>query len=393
MISVQEAKEILMANAMRGTKHNVPLIDSLGKIVAEDITSPCDVPHFDNSAMDGYAIKWNGENNFRHFDKQISGKAGPTGCSNLPAESAFRIFTGAPMPKGADTVIPQEFVTLENGLLSFDLEKFQKGSNVRYQGNQNKKGDLILKKHSSITPGTIGLLASVGISQVPVYAAPSVAIIVTGDELKEIGQDLEYGEIYNSNGPTLKSYLRLLGIEEVQEFQAPDKLESLSSLVKEVLVKFDFILFSGGISVGEYDFVKTAMKENGIEELFYKIKQRPGKPLFAGKTATQLVFALPGNPASVISCFNQYVRPTLKHYLGFEQVWEDYELLPCTNSFSKKPPLTFFLKALKSKNGVEILGGQESFNLLSFGISNAFVEIPEDCNQVNPGHILKVYNW
>lgn len=392
MISVNQAKDILKATVSTGEIKHLPLSKTLDLIAAEDIFSPIEVPSFDNSAMDGYAITW--EDNLDTWEITDVIAAGNGKQHQLQYGKAGRIFTGAPLPKGSDTVIPQEFVHREGNLIRIiDKGKFQKGSNVRFKGAQTKTGEVILKKGSQITPGTIGLLASVGISEVPVFSPPKVAIIITGNELQELGNPLAFGQIYNSNGPVLESYLKKLGIQDILSYQAEDEPKATQKIIEEALAKADLVLLTGGISVGDYDFVKNGLENAGVKELFYKIRQKPGKPLFAGKKGRQMVFALPGNPASVITCFNQYVRPSLLQWLGHTSSWSAHEVLPIANDFIRNAGLTFFLKAKVEHGVVHILNGQESFNLISFGSANCLAEIPEEIEQLKAGEKIAVYYW
>ena len=391
MISVQQAKQLLSEHCERGQQMKVSLQDSLGAVLAAAVYSPTDVPGFDNSAMDGYALAFDGKENEWQIGEVI--QAGDTSNISLKEWQAARIFTGARIPEGADTVIPQELVELnqEENTICYEGDRIQKGSNVRWKGSQCRKGDLLLEPGTRITPGVIGLLASVGVGEVTVYAPPSVACIITGNELKEVGEVLREGEIYNSNGPMLEACLRQTGIGKIEVLRATDEKEKLQELVNSALEHNKVLLLSGGISVGDYDFVKECLETAGVQEIFYKIKQRPGKPFFAGKKQGKWIFALPGNPASVYSCFLQYVRPTLKYLMGHEQVWEPEEVLELKEDVKKKPGFTFFMKARREDGKVRVLGGQQSFNLLSFNEADCLVELGEEEEVAKKGTLVKVF--
>jgi molybdopterin molybdotransferase len=392
MISVNEARRILSENCERGTKQIIPLKNSLHFIVAEDIFSPIDVPSFNNSAMDGYAMKFEGNQHQWQVDTMI--QAGDTSMYKIAEGKAARIFTGAKMPEDADTVIPQELVDYDSTSqkIMYREDKIQIGSNVRLKGSQCQKGELILKKGTQITPRVIGLLASVGMAEVKVFTAPSVAYIITGNELKETGTDLQEGEIYNSNGPMLEALLNNIGISNITAHKAGDDKEELQQVIDAALEQQEVLILSGGISVGDYDFVKECLENAGVEELFYKIKQRPGKPFFAGKKGKKWIFALPGNPSSGLSCFNHYVKPCLQFFMGAEEVWQPGKILPLTNDHKKKPGFTFFVKAKSTGNQVEVLGAQQSFNLQAFSTANCFVELQEESEIVKAGTLVKVWD-
>lgn len=392
-ISVAEAKNILHQNVSLGNMITIPLEKSLGMYLAEDIAAPTDIPSFHNSAMDGYAICWEEGDGERKLLEHTKLKAGNMEHFVLGKEEAVRIFTGAAIPKGADTVIPQEFVDLKEGKLIFDHQQFQKGANFRAQGAQNKKGDIIAYKHSMITPGMVGLLSSLGISKVRVFSPPKVGIILTGDELIEAGTPLSFGKVYNANGPVLRTYLSSMNIHNTKTVHAPDQEHLLQQQIDKLLGEVDVLIISGGISVGDYDYVKTCLEKADVSQLFYKVRQKPGKPLYVGKRGRQWIFALPGNPSSTLTCFNQYVKPCLLEWMGSKIAWTSNGYFPLADHFRKKQGLTFFLKAKIEKGEVQVLPGQESFNMIAFGNTNCFAEIPEEVAELEKGAMVNVYFW
>lgn len=384
MISVNAAREILAGHSHLAPKKELDLVQSLGLVVAEDVHSPISVPSFDNSAMDGYAMTFDDSRSEWKVVAKI--QAGDSSPYNIGEGEAARIYTGAKIPEGADTVIPQELIekTGETAI-RYEGDKIRTGSNVRLKASQCKKGDLILEKGSTITAGTVGLLASVGLKKVLVYAPPSIGIILTGNELKEPGEELAEGEIYNSNGPMLEACLERTGISDRVVYRAGDDKEDLQQIIDDALELHQVLILSGGISVGDYDFVRECLQQSGVKELYYKVKQRPGKPMYAGKKNDSWVFALPGNPASVLSCYYEYVRPCLRHLMGHSEVWQPYATLPLITDVSKKPGLTFFIKGKITDGKAEVLGGQQSFNLLSFNEATCLVELEEQAEKVKAG--------
>jgi molybdopterin molybdotransferase len=390
-VTVPEAKAILQSQKIRGKAALLPLRESLGKFTASPVLAPMDVPSFDNSGMDGYAIIWNEKGEGREVVDVIQAGAKPDFV--LEKGKAVRIFTGAPVPEGADTVIPQEEIVRTDEMIFFNAQKFFRGANVRKKGAQCKVGWEVVPAGTKITPGTIGLLASLGIREVAVFPSPKVSLILTGDEILDLGNELLPGQIYNSNGPALESYFEMLGIHEVKIYKVKDEASEVTKVIGEALENSDFLLLTGGISVGDYDFVKGSLEQNGVEQLFYKIRQRPGKPLFVGKRAEKLIFALPGNPASVLSCFSQYVKPCLLEWMGNPQAWNGPSYLPIEKDFDKKIPMTFFLKAKIDSGKVQLLPGQESFNLLPFGVADGLVEIPQDAAHTEEGSLVAFYPW
>ena len=390
-VTVGRAKELLQSLSISRKTERIPLIKAIGKYIAGPILAPMNVPSFDNSGMDGYAFAWEDLGESRKLAQVV--QAGSNPDFTLEKGTAVRIFTGAPVPEGADTVVQQEWVTVVGDTVFFELEKLVKGMHVRKAGSQCQEGEIILNSGTQVTPGTIGLLASLGIEQVEVFRSPNVSIILTGDEIIEIGQALQPGQIYNANGPALIAYLSQMGITEVKVLKVKDEKSEVTRVIGEALETFDVVLLTGGISVGDYDFVKESLAENGVEQLFYKVKQKPGKPIFAGVKGEKMVFALPGNPASVLTCFIQYVKPFLLRLLGNPDAWTAPAYFPIALDFNKKAPLTFFLKAKLDNGRVIILPAQESFNLLSFGIADGVVEIPQELEHIESGSLVAFYPW
>lgn len=390
-VSVQEAKEILKGLSLTGRRVQLPLQKALGYWTASPIHAPMQVPSFDNSGMDGYAFAWADGGDSRQLAQVV--QAGSFPDFTLVPGTAVRIFTGAPVPKGADTIVQQEWVRIEGDRLFFEREKLTQGMNLRRAGSQCVQGQVILPEGTRITPGTLGLLASLGVEEVSVFAAPQVSIILTGDEVVEVGQALQPGQIYNANGPALVGYLNQLGIPEVKVYQVKDDPHEVNRVIGEVLASSEVLLLTGGISVGDFDFVKQGLAENGVETLFYKVKQKPGKPLLAGVKGGQLVFALPGNPASVLTCFMQYVKPSLGQWMGNPAAWEDVSKYPLATHCEKQVKLTVFLKARLRAGKVEVMPGQESFNLLSFGSADGLIEIGEDQQTLKEGTLVPFYPW
>ena len=390
-VAVQEAKEILQGISLSGEKVQLPLQKALGYWIASPIHAPMQVPSFDNSGMDGYAFTWADGGDSRQLAQVV--QAGTFPDFTLQPGTAVRIFTGAPVPKGADTIVQQEWVRVDGDRLFFERDKLTQGMNLRRAGSQCEQGQLILPEGTRITPGTLGLLASLGVEEVSVYAAPQVSIILTGDEVVEVGQALQPGQIYNANGPALLGYLSQLGICEVKIYKVKDDPNEVIRVIGEALASSDVLLLTGGISVGDFDFVKEGLAENGVETLFYKVKQKPGKPLLAGIKGSKLVFALPGNPASVLTCFMQYVKPSLGQWMGNPAAWEQARNYPLATNWEKQVKLTVFLKARLVSGVVEVLSGQESFNLLSFGSADGLIEIREDQQALKEGALVSFYPW
>ncbi|MFI5132289.1 MAG: gephyrin-like molybdotransferase Glp, partial [Chitinophagales bacterium] len=364
MISVTEAKEKVISNTTSLTPVVSVLGEAGGKVLAEDVYSRADIPAFDQSSMDGYAFSFQDWKSNQSLEIRGEIAAGGNEVAGLLPGNAVRIFTGAAIPPGADTVVMQEKTRIQNDYLAISDENIVPGLNVRKRGSEIKAGDLALAKDSLLTPAAIGFLAGIGITEVLIYPFPSISIIVTGNELQEPGRPLQPGQVYESNSFSLRTALKQLHINEVRVYKAEDKLEKVTQVLNEALKQSDIVFLTGGVSVGDYDFVATAAAQNGIEKIFHKIKQRPGKPLFFGKMNNKLIFGLPGNPASVLTCFYEYAEPALKKMIK-QKTGIQIKRAPLAGPFKKAAGLTHFLKGFYNGETVTALHAQESYRLSS----------------------------
>jgi len=280
MITVEEAIEYVESNSQPGRNTvKISLKNALGFVLAEDVMSPIDMPPFRQSAMDGYAVRIH-DSEYYHVKGEL--QAGDSKDVTLQKGDAVRIFTGAPVPNDANAVVIQEKTKIhEQELQVHDEVTVQ--SNIRPKGEQIQKGEMALGKGVSLTPAAIGFLTTLGITEVSVYTKPSIGIIATGNELAEAGAELKHGQIYESNSLMLRTALVSSGYTDNETFKVPDDFNSTRNLLEEVLKSKDVVLITGGISVGDYDFVGKALQELKVSQLFYKVKQKPGKPLFFGK--------------------------------------------------------------------------------------------------------------
>jgi len=384
MISVNTAKELIHAQVYPLSSVVKPIDDAVGFVLTEDILSPINVPAFVQSSMDGYAFSFDGIQSNSSLTITAIVQAGDAKKHKILPTEAVRIFTGAPLPEGADTVLMQEKAKVDgNNLILADID-LKKGTNARSIGADINKGAIALSKGTLLSPAAIGFLASIGIVKVEVINKPSINIILTGNELQDIGQELDFGQIYESNSHTLLAALKQLGIVNVNVEKVIDSLAAITKSIHNSLENYDLTLMTGGVSVGDYDFVLEATKANQVTQIFHKIKQKPGKPLFLGKKENKIICGLPGNPASVLSCFYNYVTLILDQLSGTQTVLLNKQAL-LTNAYKKPTGLTHFLKGLydATNNKVTILDGQESFKMNSFALANCFIELPETVSDVN----------
>ncbi|MEO6730549.1 MAG: gephyrin-like molybdotransferase Glp [Ferruginibacter sp.] len=388
MISVDEAKNIIKENVEVLPSIKILLANAIGYVLAEDIFSKIDFPPFNQSNVDGYAIAFKDV----HETLVINGEvpAGAHENRSLLPQHAMRIFTGAAVPENADTVVMQEKVLFKNNMLIIQDEQVQQGLNFRPRARDMKQGALALQKDEYLSPGAIGFLSALGITEAMVYKKPSVNIIITGNELQQPGRSLQHGEVYEANSFMLKAALRQFHFNNVEVFYADDNLGRLTSTLGDVLNKSDVVLLCGGISVGDYDFVLQAASDCGIEKLFHKVKQRPGKPLYFGKKENKIVFGLPGNPSSVLTCFYEYVSEALA-IMTNRKSFINVTKAMLANDFTKVTGLTFFLKGILENDEVTALDAQESYRLSSYAIANCLIRLEENETTYKKGDIVEVH--
>jgi molybdopterin molybdotransferase len=387
MISVEKAINSVRENC-HATSYSVtePVIDALGFVLCKDVISPINMPPFRQSAMDGYALNLNNTTVYSIIGEV---KAGDDYHPVLKLGEAVRIFTGAPVPDSANAVVMQEKTEVEGSRLQL-MSSVNKNDNIRPLGEQVLKGAIALNKGTKLFSAGIAYLTSLGITKVKVYKKPSIAIVVTGNELAEAGENLQYGQIYESNAIMLSIALKQLGYDKVSIHKVEDNYDSTFQLLNVVINQHDVVLVSGGISVGDYDFVGKALNELKVTELFYKVNQKPGKPLYFGKKKDKIIFALPGNPAAALTCFYMYVLLAIEKIIGNNNFSLHKTIATSTSDFIKKGERAQFLKAIYQEGVVEILEGQNSSMLHTFALANAMVYLSETATSINKEDEIEV---
>lgn len=322
MLSQEEALDRILSTVTPLPSQRVPLEEALERFAAESLRARISLPSFDNSAMDGYAVRAADTKSTAPIQVVAEQAAGVSHHFTLPENSAIRIFTGAPMPDGADAVIMQEDVSLVNGGEQIScIEPVEVEENVRLTGCDLCIGQRIIESGDKLTAGRLALLASQGLRDISITDQPRVVIITTGDELVAAGASLQEGQIYNSNGIMLQSLIRETGCGDVTRLHLKDDLKQTTEALRQCLAEFDVIILSGGVSVGDHDYVKPALQALGIAPDFWRVAVKPGKPLLflesqkADESASYL-FGLPGNPVSSYVTFLLFVRPALLKLMG-----------------------------------------------------------------------------
>lgn len=377
MISIDEAGSIVLKHTTRLPAEIVPLLESLGMVIAEDVFSPWDIPAADNSAMDGYAFAG-------HL---LPGKylsvcgflpAGATRKDPIPAGQAIRIMTGAKIPPGCDTVVPFEDVLEASGLI--ELKEMSKpGSHIRKKGEDVAAGELVFKAGTVIRPQEVGMLASFGKTGIKVYRRPVVGILATGNELVEPGEKLPQGKVVNSNSSSIAAQILEAGGRPFLLGIARDDKNITRTMIQKGL-QADVIITSGGVSVGDHDFVKEVIEEIGGEIKFWKINMKPGKPLAFAVVDHKPFFALPGNPVAAMVGFEMFVRPALLSMMGHTRIRRPLVKAVVSEPISNKWDRPHLVRSLvELKHGsyhLKSTGDQGSARLSSLTLGNALVLVP-----------------
>lgn len=369
------------------------LHDSLGRVLAADITSPANVPNYDNSAMDGYAFK---ASNIAATRLKVIGTAfaGRAFEGTVGADECVRIMTGAVMPADTDTVVVQERTVTDGEFINIS-EAPKPQANVRYAGEDLKLGQTVLAQGHLMRPADLGLIASLGIAELQAYRKLKVAFFSTGDELVGIGQTLKTGQVYDSNRYTLFGMLTRLGVEVIDLGAIPDDPAKLESTLLSAAQQADVVITSGGVSVGEADYMKLLLAKHG-QVMFWKVSMKPGRPLAYGKVGNAHYFGLPGNPVAVMVTFYQFVRDALLRLMGQSTpVPLPMFTVQCTQAIKKLTGRTEFQRGIlfTDTDGiwrVKPTGAQGSALLSSMSLANCFIVLDDTVGNLDAGATVQV---
>ncbi len=400
MLSVEEAQKKVLCCRTKIKTTCIPILKSLGSVLAENVISNDDIPVYDNSAMDGYAV--------RVEDIKGAGKDNPARLmlldSDLPAGKlptlkikpgyCMSIMTGAPIPSDSNGVVMKED-TKKDGKEILVFKEYSKGENIRCRGEDIKKGDMVFKKGTRISPADIGVMASLGKSKVIVAMPPLVGVISTGDELLKIEEELEAGKVRDSNSYSLSAQLTEIGVNFIRYGIIKDKKEVLTKKIQKALEESDVLLISGGVSVGDYDFVKEILSDIGAKIIFWRVNQKPGKPLVFSTYHDKFIFGLPGNPVSVMICFEMYVRPLVMKMMGNTDLFRHTVTAKASHDFKKVRGRTNFARVILMKKDGRYLfkstGMQGSGILTSMVKADGIAVFPEDSGDIIKGSEIKIF--
>ncbi|MFZ7101685.1 MAG: gephyrin-like molybdotransferase Glp [Peptococcaceae bacterium] len=398
-VELERGQEILLSQ-VKGRIKKAEFLDKLmSKVLAEEIFAPMDVPPFRRSPLDGFA--------YRSLDGKGASPANPVEIkiideiqagdtrlrTELPPQRGVKVLTGAPLPPNADIVIRKEDIDCSNHSIMV-TEELEADTNIIFPGSDIKKGERVFAPGEILEPYHIGVLAALGFTKVKVYQSPRVALISIGNELKEPGEDLCYGQIYNSNIYALRALVNNLGGTATSLGIVSDDEQVIKERIRKALAEYDLVITTGGASVGDYDLIEQSLENIGAGILFNRVAVKPGSPVVAALKDSKLLIGLSGNPAAALITFELLVRPVLRKFQGIEEVGNQYMETVLVDGFTKKSPQRRFLRVKVSfVNGQWIArqtGNQQSSILRSMVGCNALVDIPRGSGPIKPGEKVRV---
>ncbi len=395
LISVDQALDNILGAIQPVSQHeNVALKQSLGRVLALPVKSPIDIPSFDNSAMDGYALTYpQAEADSLTLKNIGTAWAGKPFEGTIKQGECVRIMTGAVLPDGCNTVVMQEQVTVTDKTVSFP-NQITCGQNIRWQAEEIKSGDTVLKPGKLLMAVDTGLLASVGVTEVMVYRKPRVAFFSTGDELKPVGSPLNNGQIYDSNRYLINSMLTRMGVDLLDMGVITDDPVLIQAAFEQASEVADMVITSGGVSVGDADHVQDILQTKG-QVNFWRVAMKPGKPMAVGKFNKAHFFGLPGNPVSALVTFYQFTQPALKKLMGCEQYFSPIIKVRSLDTLKKFPGRQEYQRGILSTDDhgesvVSTTGLQGSHLLTSMSLANCFIILARESAGVSNGEFVDV---
>lgn len=396
MTTVEEATRIVLENAITCSTELVSVHESLGRVLAQDILADSDLPPFNRIMMDGIAIrKEDFDKGHRTFALAGMQRAGDVQQTLSAPNTAIEIMTGAVLPLNADVIVPYEQIEISNGVAVLQIENIKHFQNVHAQGLDKKKGEVLVKKFTKLSAAEIGVAVSVGCAELEVLKLPRIHIFSTGDELVEVNEQPLSHQIRRSNVYALQQLLKEQKIAATQS-HINDEYNDILAALQKGLDENDVVILTGGVSKGKYDLIPKALEACGVEKLFHRIEQRPGKPMWFGKKGDKVVFAFPGNPVSTFMCAIRYLLPYLRTCLN-QSPFEEMHL-KLTEDFKPHPSLTFFAQAKihfdKEGNAwATPVGGNGSGDFSNLVYGDAFLEIPPGDVICQKGSPFRAYRF
>lgn len=390
MITVTEATQLVGQLQFTPRVIEISIHESLNFILAEDIIADLDQPPFNRVAMDGIAIQSKNLGEKAEFEITDILPAGSPSLTLKDGMYAIEVMTGAVLPNNSNLVVRYEDLEIKDNKAKLKVHS-NLSSNVQSRGSDYKKGDIVVYKNTTINPAVISVLASAGKEKVKIYDGPRICILSTGDELVDIGEFPQEHQIRWSNGITLKSLLQKYNFNKVDLVKLKDDVTLLKNEIKNKLSDYDILILTGGVSAGKFDFIPSLLKQNGVKEIFHKVAQRPGKPLWFGTFENRChVFGLPGNPVSCLMNLRKYVIPWLSNQSTSYDIKLNHEIF-----FNK--PLTFFcpvkIKMDQAQFFAEQIKGNGSGDFFHLIESDGFVELENSKGPFLKNQIVRFYPW
>jgi molybdopterin molybdotransferase len=393
LISVDEAQRIVLERAKRLDSERVPIERAAARVLAEPVAALVDLPPFPSSAMDGYALRSadTADPSTRLPIVARIAAGSPTDRALAPGE-AMAISTGGAVPEGADAVVPLELVEESDEAIGVP-EPVAQGANIRERAGDVSAGDIVLEPGARLGPAQVAALAAAGVSEVQCSKRPRVGILVTGSELRQPGEPLGAGEIYESNGLLLATALQLAGAVPAQLGVVADDADEHERAMERALLGFDMLVTSGGASVGPHDLVRATQAKLRVEELFWGVSVKPGKPVAFGVRRDHLVFNLPGNPVSVLVTFELFVRPAVNVLLGVPDPLPEYRRAILASTVKRNPHRDEYVRATRRREGdtvmVDPLPGRESHMIASAARADALVAVEAGDGELAAGEEIR----
>lgn len=404
MIDFEEAQKLVFRHCRKLPVTQIPVPKSLGYVLAESIRTSTPLPRFDASAVDGFAVRSPDLNKATHSNAtclQLTGTlaAGDNRILKLNRGTTIRILTGAQIPAGAEACVMQEHVRVENDLVFFS-KPVDAGANIRFAGDEFKKGEIVLESGTLITPPVVAMLAVLGRQHVRVCRKPRVSLIVTGNELQPPGTRLRRGKIYDSNTRGLLAALRAIGIDSIRTFRTQDTPRQIKQAFRKAFADSDVVISSGGVSVGSSDFVKDVLAELKVRNVFWRIAIKPGKPIYFGTKKKTLIFGLPGNPVAAQLGFQLLIKPAILRMMGMSSVSSLTLSAILSQDLRKKTGRMEFVRGILSTDDAEQLTvrparGQDSHMIGGLAKANCLIHFPKDQERISAGSKVRIslLNW
>lgn len=395
MISTSQADDLILNSTSISQEEIIDIESSIGRTLFKEISSVRNQPPFHRVMMDGIAL----DSKVKSTEYKIENiqAAGRSQLTLKNSNNCIEVMTGAPLPVGCDCVIPYENIKIskESNFASINIEDIIELNNIHLEATDYKAGDILLSKGIVITSPVVAIIASQGTREVSVFKRPKIAVISTGDELVELNSEVLPHQIYMSNSYAIMTELEKFGIESLKRIHIIDDKDSTETKIKELLNENDILIITGGVSMGKFDFIPEVLSKLGVEQVFHKIKQKPGKPMWYGIKDHKQIFALPGNPVSCLVCLRRFVIPSLIKSAGYAS-HSIYGQLTEVVEFNKDFTLFKPVMASYSKSGQLLLTPVESNNsgdFYSLGSSDGFVELPDEKKVFNKAESYKYYPW